>query len=84
MAIDRKRAYFCLMALCVVLIVLAWTVVKQWSLTAAAVMTVVAAVIPPVAAGVANFGVLSGRRRLDFDERPTRRSRYEYDGHDDL
>ena len=45
----------------------------------------VAAVIPPVASTVANFGVLSGRRRLDFDELPTRRrGAYEYDGHDDL
>ena len=32
----------------------------------------------------ANFGVLSGRRRLDFDEQPTRREPYRYDGHDDL
>lgn len=82
---DRKRAYFCLMGFCVLLIVLAWTVVKDVSLVAAAVMTFVAAVIPPVASTVANFGVLSGRRTLDFDETPTRRPPpYEYDGHDDL
>ncbi|QIK65882.1 DUF3099 domain-containing protein [Nocardioides sp. HDW12B] len=82
---DRKRAYFWLMGCCVALIVLAWTVVKDVSLVAAAVMTVVAAVIPPVASAVANFGVLSGRRKLDFDEVPTwRRGGHEYGGHDDL
>lgn len=82
---DRKRAYFWLMGFCVALIVLAWTVVKDVSLVAAAVMTVVAAVIPPIASTVANFDVLSGRRTLDFDELPTRRrGGYEYDGHDDL
>ena len=85
MAWDRKRAYFALMGACVALIVLAWTGVKEVSLVAAAVMTVIAAVIPPVATTVANFGVLSGRRQLDFDELPTRRrGAYEYDGHDDL
>lgn len=82
---DRKRAYVGLMGLCVALIVAAWTVVKDVSLVAAAAMTVVAALIPPVASTVANFGVLSGRRRFDFEELPTRRrARFEYDGHDDL
>ena len=56
--IGRKRAYFLLMGTCIVLIVLAWNVVRFWSVTAAVVMSIVAAVIPPVAAVVANFGAL--------------------------
>ena len=46
---TRKRAYFTLMGTCLVLILLAWNVVRLWSTTAAVVMSVVAAVIPPVA-----------------------------------
>lgn len=53
---NRKRAYFWLMGTCVVLILLAWNVVRFWSTTAAVVMSVVAAVIPPTAAVVANWG----------------------------
>ena len=52
----RQRWYFALMGLCLVLIVLAWNLVRLWSTTAAVVMSVVAAVIPPVAAIVANWG----------------------------
>lgn len=58
--LDRKRAYFVLMGTCLVLILLAWNVVRFWSTTAAVVMSVVAAVIPPVAVVVANFGALRG------------------------
>jgi hypothetical protein len=54
----RRRAYFVLMAGCILLILLAWNVVRLWSTTAAVVMSVVAAVIPPVAAIVANLGGL--------------------------
>jgi hypothetical protein len=43
---------------CVVLILLAWNVVRFWSTTAAVAMSVVAAVIPPVAAIVGNLGAL--------------------------
>ena len=53
---DRKRAYFWLMGTCVVLILLAWNVVRFWSTTAAVVMSAVAAVIPPVAVIVGNWG----------------------------
>lgn len=56
--LDRKRAYFVLMGTCLALIVLAWNVVRFRSTTAAVVMSVVAAVIPPVAVVVANFGAL--------------------------
>ncbi len=53
---DRKKAYFWLMGVCVGLILLAWNVVRFYSTTAAVVMSVVAAVIPPTAAIVANWG----------------------------
>ena len=43
---------------CLLLILLAWNVVRLWSTTAAVVMSVVAAVIPPVASIVGNLGAL--------------------------
>jgi hypothetical protein len=52
----RTRLYFWLMGTCIALIVLAWQVVRFWSVPAAVVMSVVAAVIPPAAAIVANWG----------------------------
>ena len=52
----RKKTYFWLMGVCVVLILLAWNVVRFWSVPAAVAMSVVAAVIPPTAAIVANWG----------------------------
>lgn len=52
----RRRWYFALMAVCLVLILLAWNVVRFWSTGAAVAMSVVAAAIPPVAAIVANWG----------------------------
>lgn len=55
---TRRRAYFWLMGTCIVLIVLAWNIVRLWSTTAAVVMSVVAAVIPPAAAIVGNTGAL--------------------------
>ncbi|TNM49574.1 DUF3099 domain-containing protein [Nocardioides albidus] len=51
----RQRWYFALMGVCLVLIVLAWNVVRLWSTTAAVVMSVVAAVLPPIAVIVANW-----------------------------
>ena len=54
----RHRTYFVLMGTCLVLIVLAWNVVRLWSTTAAVVMSVIAALIPPVAAFVGNQGAL--------------------------
>ena len=50
----RKRWYYALMAESLLQIVLAWNVVRFFSTGAAVAMTVVAAVIPPVAAFVAN------------------------------
>ena len=53
---DRKKAYFWLMGTCIVLILLAWNVVRFWSTTVAVVMSVIAAVIPPIAIVVGNRG----------------------------
>lgn len=53
---TRKRAYFVMMGVCLVLIVLAWMVVDRFSIIAAVIMSVVALVIPPFAAIVGNAG----------------------------
>ncbi|MFG2566351.1 DUF3099 domain-containing protein [Streptomyces sp. NPDC048567] len=50
----RRRAYFVLMGVCLVLFVSAWAFVRLWSMPAAIAMCVVAMVIPPVAAMVGN------------------------------
>ncbi|MFJ9618187.1 DUF3099 domain-containing protein [Streptomyces noursei] len=50
----RHRRYFVLMGVCLVLFVLAWSVVRLWSVPVAVAMCVVAMVIPPVAAVVGN------------------------------
>ncbi len=52
----RQRWYFALMGVCVLLILLAWNVVRLWSTTAAVVMSVVAAVLPAIAVVIANWG----------------------------
>ncbi len=52
----RQRWYFALMGTCVVLILLAWNLVRLWSTSAAVVMSVVAAVLPPIAVVIANWG----------------------------
>jgi hypothetical protein len=44
------------MGTCLVLIVLAWNVVRLWSVPAAVAMSVVAALIPPIAAMLAGRG----------------------------
>jgi hypothetical protein len=54
--VDRKKAYWWLMGTCIVLIVLAWNVVRFWSVPVAVAMSVVAAVIPPIAVIVGNRG----------------------------
>ncbi|MER5551255.1 DUF3099 domain-containing protein [Streptomyces sp. NPDC002793] len=50
----RRRAYFLLMGGCLLLFVSAWAFVRLWSVPAAVAMCVLAMVIPPVAAIVAN------------------------------
>lgn len=51
---DRHRLYFVLMGTCIGLILVAWFVVRFFSTTAAIVMSVIAAVIPPIAAMIGN------------------------------
>jgi hypothetical protein len=51
------RRYLTLMAVCLVLIAVAWFWVRLYSTTAAVAMSMVAAVLPPIAVIVANFGV---------------------------
>lgn len=53
---TRKRAYLIMMGTCVLLIILAWTLIWRYSVTAAVVMSAVALVVPPFAAIVANAG----------------------------
>ncbi len=60
---GRDRAYFALMGVCVTLFILAWAVVRLYSVTAAVVMSAVALAIPPLAAIVANAGDEASRRR---------------------
>jgi Flp pilus assembly protein TadB len=52
----RQRWYFALMGVCLVLILLAWNLVRLWSTTAAVAMSIVAAVLPPIAVVIANWG----------------------------
>jgi hypothetical protein len=53
---TRERAYLILMGTCVLLIVLAWTLIWRYSITAAVAMSAVALVVPPVAAIIGNAG----------------------------
>jgi hypothetical protein len=55
----RRHAYAWLMGTCIVLILLAWNVVRLWSVPAAVVMSVIAAMIPPAAAIVGNLGSMA-------------------------
>ena len=52
----RQRWYFTLMGVCLVLMLLAWNLDRLWSTTAAVAMSVVAAVLPPIAVIIANWG----------------------------
>ncbi|WNI17011.1 DUF3099 domain-containing protein [Actinacidiphila sp. ITFR-21] len=54
MFVRRRRWYFVMMGTCAVLFILAWSVVRLWSVPAAIAMCLVAMVIPPAAAIVAN------------------------------
>ena len=64
----RRRAYFWIMGTCLALILLAWNVVRFWSTTAAVVMSVVAALLPPTAAIVGNLGALDSIAPRSQDE----------------
>ena len=67
-----RRAYFWLMGTCIVLILLAWNVVRFWSIPAAVAMSIVAAVIPPVAAIVGNWGAMRDSEPPTFLDDPDR------------
>ena len=54
--IPRERAYFVLMGVCLLLIILAWTLIWHYSTVAAVAMSAVALVIPPVAVIIGNAG----------------------------
>ncbi|MFF5259547.1 DUF3099 domain-containing protein [Actinomadura viridis] len=53
----RKLAYAIMMGTCLVLFILAWTVVRRFSPPAAIGMSVFAMIIPPFAVVVANWNV---------------------------
>lgn len=59
----RNRGYFILMAAQRDVVMLAWSVVRLYSVAADTVMSVVAMVIPPIAVIVANAGDESSRRQ---------------------
>jgi hypothetical protein len=54
MLARRRRNYLLMMGGCLVLFVSAWAVVRLWSVPVAVGMCLVAMVIPPVAAVIAN------------------------------
>lgn len=54
--IPRERAYLIMMGVCLLLIVLAWTLIYRYSTVAAVAMSAVALVIPPVAVIIGNAG----------------------------
>ena len=60
----RNRWYFVMMGSCLTLVILAWTVVRLFSVTAAIVMSAAALFIPPIAAIFVNAGDESSRRLL--------------------
>ena len=62
-AVNRDRVYFILMGVCIGAVVLAWTVVRLFSVTAAVVISVAVGLIPPIAAIIANAGDEGSRRR---------------------
>ncbi len=52
----RRRLYLGIMLPCLTLIIVAWTIVQWFSVTAAVIMSIVAMVMPPIAAIAANAG----------------------------
>jgi len=60
---TRNRVYFILMGGCVAAVILAWTVVRIFSVTAAVVISVAVGIVPTVAAIIANAGDESSRHQ---------------------
>lgn len=54
--VPRERAYLVMMGVCLLLIVLAWTLIWRYSTVAAVAMSAVALFIPPFAVIIANAG----------------------------
>jgi len=50
----RRRRYLVMMGICMLLLILAWSWIRLYSVTAAVAMSAVAALIPPFAAMIAN------------------------------
>jgi hypothetical protein len=59
---SRRKLYFLLMGGCIGLVILAWTVLRLFSVTAAIVVSLVVMIVPPIAAMVANAGDETSRR----------------------
>jgi len=68
--VRRNRWYFVMMGTCLTLVILAWTVVRLFSVTAAIIMSAAALFIPPIAAIFVNAGDESSRRLLGEVGRP--------------
>jgi hypothetical protein len=60
---TRNRLYFILMGGCIAAVILAWTVVRLFSVTAAVVISVAVGIVPPIAAIIANAGDESSRHQ---------------------
>jgi hypothetical protein len=58
-----RRLYFVLMGICIGLFVLSWAVLDRYSVVAAVAVSIVALVIPPFAAIIANAAAAADRKR---------------------
>jgi len=72
---TRNRLYFALMGGCIVAVILSWTVIRLFSVTAAIVISVVVLLIPHIAAIVANAGDEASRELPPRAPRPGDRPR---------
>ena len=61
--VTRNRLYFVLMGGVIAAVILSWTVIRLFSVTAAIVVSVAVMIVPPIAAMVANAGDETSRRQ---------------------
>lgn len=61
-AATRQRRYLLLMGTCLGLLLVSWVWVRLYSVTAAVVLTLIAMVIPPLAALIGNISPFESRR----------------------
>jgi hypothetical protein len=61
--VTRNRLYFALMGGVIAAVILSWTVIRLFSVTAAIVVSVAVMIVPPIAAMVANAGDETSRRQ---------------------